>query len=118
MIKKTSRNVERIRRHKRVREKISGTDKCPRIVVFKSNKYIEVQAIDDVKGNTLASLTTKTLKLKNGSNVEAAKKLGEEFAKICKEKKISKAVYDRGGYLYHGIVEVLANTLRENGLKF
>jgi len=118
MISKISRNDERVRRHIRVRAKISGTKDTPRLVVFRSNKNIEAQVIDDTKGTTLVSVTSKSLKLKNGSNVEAAKKVGAAIAEACKAKKISKVVFDRGGYIYHGRVEALANAAREAGLKF
>lgn len=118
MIKKIARNVERVRRHRRVREKISGTKDCPRVCIFRSNKFIEVQAIDDTKGNTLCALSTKALKLEHGRNTEAAIKLGAEFAKKCLDNKITTIVFDRGGYVYHGVVEAFANSLRENGLKF
>ena len=118
MIRKESRNVVRERRHDRVRAKVSGTAESPRLVVFRSNKHIEAQVIDDTKGVTLASASSLALKLPNGGNVEAAKKVGEEIAKVCKAKGIEKVVFDRGGYLYHGRVEALANSAREGGLKF
>ena len=118
MINKVSRSEVRARRHARVRAKISGTSDTPRLVVFRSNKHIEVQVIDDTKGVTLASASSLGLKLANGSNVEAAKKVGEEIAKVCKAKGIEKVVFDRGGYLYHGRVAVLADSAREGGLKF
>ncbi len=118
MINKESKNVVRVRKHARVRAKISGTSDCPRLVVFRSNKHIEAQVIDDTKGNTLASVSSVSLKLDNGSNVEAAKVVGSELAKVCKAKKISKVVFDRGGYLYHGRVAALADAAREGGLKF
>ncbi len=115
---KESRSVIRERKHKRVRAKISGTKDCPRLVVFRSNKHIEAQIIDDVKGATLAHASSVELKLENGSNVEAAKKVGAAIAEAAKAKKIKKVVFDRGGYLYHGRVEALANAAREGGLKF
>lgn len=118
MINKESKNVVRARKHARVRAKISGTKDCPRLVVFRSNKHIEAQIIDDVKGATLVHVSSVTLKLENGSNVEAAKKVGEELAKVAKTKKISKVVFDRGGYIYHGRVAALAEAAREGGLKF
>lgn len=118
MINKESKNVVRVRKHARVRAKISGTSDCPRLVVFRSNKHIEAQVIDDTKGNTLVSVSSVSLKLDNGSNVEAAKVVGSELAKACKAKKISKVVFDRGGYLYHGRVAALADAAREGGLKF
>lgn len=118
MVKKESKNVVRQRKHARVRAKISGTAECPRLVVFRSNKHIEAQVIDDVKRATLASASSVALKLENGSNVEAAKKVGEAIAKECKAKKIKKVVFDRGGYLYHGRVAALADAAREGGLEF
>lgn len=118
MINKESKNDIRVRKHARVRAKISGSASCPRLVVFRSNKHIEAQVIDDTKGVTLASASSLALKLENGSNVAAATKVGEEIAKACKAKKIEKVVFDRGGYLYHGRVEALANAAREGGLKF
>lgn len=118
MINKESKSSVRARKHARVREKISGTAECPRLVVFRSNKNIEAQVIDDVKRVTLASASSVALKLENGSNVEAAKLVGTAIAKECKAKKISKVVFDRGGYLYHGRVAALAEAAREGGLKF
>lgn len=118
MINKESKNAIRVRKHARVRAKVSGTSDCPRLVVFRSNKHIEAQVIDDVKGVTLASASSVALKLANGSNIDAATKVGEEIAKNCKAKKISKVVFDRGGYIYHGRVAALAEAARKGGLKF
>ncbi len=118
MIKKEAKTVARKRRHARVRAKISGTEKTPRLNVFRSNSEIYVQVIDDVTGRTLVSSSTVELKVKNGGNIEAAKLVGADIAKKCKEKKITTVVFDRGGYLYHGRVEALANAARENGLEF
>ena len=118
MIKKESSNVARLRRHKRVRKTISGTQSRPRLNVFRSNKEIYVQVIDDETGKTLVSSSTAELKIKNGGNIEAAQAVGADIAKKCKEKKINTVVFDRGGYLYHGRVEALAEAARENGLKF
>ncbi len=118
MIKKESKNEVRARKHARVRAKISGTPSCPRLVVFRSNKNIEAQVIDDTKGVTLASASSVALKLENGSNIAAAKQVGAKIAEVCKAKKISKVVFDRGGYLYHGRVAALADAAREGGLKF
>ena len=118
MVKKESKNVVRQRKHARVRAKISGTQECPRLVVFRSNKHIECQVIDDVKRVTLCSASSVALKLENGSNVESAKKVGEAIAKECAAKKIKKVVFDRGGYLYHGRVAALADAAREGGLEF
>lgn len=118
MIVKESRNLVRERRHARVREKVSGTAECPRLVVFRSNKNIEAQIIDDVKGITLASSSSSALKIKNGGNCEGAKEVGADLAKKALAKKIEKVVFDRGGYVYHGRVAALADAAREGGLKF
>ena len=118
MIVKESRNAMRKKRHERVREKISGTAECPRLNVFRSNTNIFVQLIDDVKGVTLASSSSVELKLKNGGNIEGARLVGKDIAEKAKKLKIKNVVFDRGGYLYHGRVEALANAARENGLEF
>ena len=117
-MRKESKNAVRVRKHARVRAKIGGTSSCPRLVVFRSNKHIEAQIIDDVKGVTLASASSVQLKLSNGGNVEGAKVVGSKIAEVAKAKKISKVVFDRGGYLYHGRVAALADAAREGGLKF
>ena len=119
MVKKTDRNAERIRRHKRVRRKISGTAECPRLCVFRSNSNIYVQVIDDVKAVTLAQASTldKEVKTKH-SNKEAAKEVGSLIAKRALEKNIKTVVFDRGGYIYHGVVKELADAAREGGLDF
>lgn len=120
MIKKESRNAMRQAKHARVREKVFGTAETPRLNVFRSNGNIFAQIIDDEKAVTLVSASSidKELKLENGGNVEAAAKVGELLAKRAKKAKITKVVFDRGGYLYHGRVEALANAARENGLEF
>ena len=118
MINKVSRNQMRVMRHERVRSKISGTPEIPRLCVFRSNKNISCQIIDDVNGVTLASASSLTLKLANGGNIEAAAAVGKAIAEAAKKAKITKVVFDRGGYLYHGRVEALANAARENGLEF
>lgn len=120
MIKKESRNVARKARHERVRAKISGTALVPRLNVFRSNANIFAQIIDDEKGVTLVSASSidKELKLANGGNIEAAKKVGELLAKRAKACNITKVKFDRGGYLYHGRVKALADAARENGLEF
>lgn len=105
----------RIKRKKRIRAKISGTAALPRISVFKSNRTLYVQAIDDVKAHTLLALDGKKLNIK--ANKEGAKTLGAEFAKLLKAKKVSEAVFDRNGYVYHGVVAAVAEALRENGVK-
>ena len=118
MIKKINRNKDRVRRHMRVRSKVSGTPERPRLCVFRSNANISVQLIDDTKGVTLASAGSVELKLPNGGNIEAAKAVGTEIAKLAKKVKIDSVVFDRGGYLYHGRVKALAEAAREAGLKF
>lgn len=120
MIKKIARNDARQARHGRVRAKLSGTTEIPRLNVFRSNSNIFAQIIDDEKAVTLVSASSidKELKLENGSNVEAATKVGELLAKRAKEAKIKEVVFDRGGYQYHGRVKALADAARENGLEF
>ncbi len=120
MIKKVVRNDARLARHDRIRNKVSGTKEIPRLNVFRSNSNIFAQIIDDEAGVTLISASSleKDLKLSNGGNIEAAIKVGELIAKKAKKAKISKVVFDRGGYLYHGRVKALAEAARENGLEF
>ena len=106
MVGKTDRKLERTRRHKRVRNKISGTAERPRLCVFRSNSNLYVQVIDDVAGNTLVSASTldKEVKTKH-ANKEAAKEVGKLIAKKAAEKNITEVVFDRGGYIYHGVVK-------------
>ena len=118
MIVKESKNDLRKKRHARVRNKVNGTAECPRLNVFRSNKQIFSQIIDDVKGVTLASSSSLELKIKNGGNVEGAKLVGKDIAEKAKKLKIKNVVFDRGGYLYHGRVQALAEAARENGLEF
>ena len=118
MITKESKNISRVRRHARVRRKVSGTAECPRLCLYRSNKNIEAQIIDDVKGVTLVSSSSMTLKLENGGNIEAAAKVGADLAKKALAAKIEKVVFDRSGYIYHGRVKALAEAAREAGLKF
>ena len=119
MIKKIDRKEQRKIRHLRVRKKISGTPERPRLCVYRSNSNIYVQVIDDVAGNTLVSASTldKEIKTKH-SNKEAAKEVGALIAKRAKSLKIENVVFDRGGYIYHGIVKELAEAAREGGLQF
>ena len=112
------KNKQRQRRHERIRNKVSGTATCPRLSVFRSNKHIHAQIIDDVAGKTLVSASSVELKMENGSNVEAAKKVGTELAKRAIKAKIENVCFDRGGYIYHGRVKALAEAAREAGLKF
>lgn len=118
MIKKEANNKARQRRHLRVRKTVSGTKEMPRLNVYRSNNGIYAQVINDVDGKTLASSSNLTLKIKNGSNVEAAKAVGKDIAEKCLKLKIKKVVFDRGGYQYHGRVAALADAAREAGLEF
>ena len=119
MITKTDRKLERTRRHARVRTKVSGTAERPRLCVYRSNSNLYAQIIDDVAGNTLVAASTldKEVKTKK-SNVEAAKEVGALIAKKAAEKNIKTVVYDRGGYIFHGVVKALAEAAREGGLEF
>jgi len=119
MIKKFERNTARLKRHGRVRSKISGTPECPRLNVFRSSKHIYAQVIDDVNGVTLASASSNDKGFEGpGGNVDAARKVGATVAKNAVAKGITTVVFDRGGYLYHGRVKELAEGARENGLQF
>jgi large subunit ribosomal protein L18 len=111
---------KRLRRHKRVRAKIFGTAKVPRLCVFRSNKHIYAQLIDDEKGQTLVAASDLEFKKSKSkkSKVDKAKEVGKLIAKKALEKKIEKVVFDRGGYRYHGRVKTLAEGAREGGLKF
>ena len=119
MVKKTDRKFERARRHARVRTKVSGTAERPRLCVYRSNTNIYAQIIDDVAGNTLVQASTLDKEVKNKkSNKEAAKEVGTLIAKRASDKNIKTVVYDRSGYIYHGIVKELAEAAREGGLEF
>ena len=118
MVTKESKNISRVRRHARVRAKVSGTAEAPRLCLYRSNKNIEAQIIDDTKGVTLVASSSMTLKLANGSNIEAAKAVGKDIAEKALAKKIKAVVFDRSGYIYHGRVKALAEAAREAGLKF
>ncbi len=118
MVNKADKNEARLRRHRRVRGKISGTAERPRLDVFRSAKHIYAQVIDDEAGKTLVSASTLEKDFEGfGGNIEAAKKVGEAIAKKCLEKGITEVVYDRGGFVYHGRVQALAEGAREGGLK-
>lgn len=119
MIKKPDSNKARIKRHHRVRNKISGTPERPRLNVFRSAKHIYAQLIDDVNGVTLAAASSLDKEFEgSGGNKEAAKKVGQMIAKKAVDKGIESVVFDRSGYLYHGRVLELAEGARECGLKF
>ena len=119
MIKSTDRKAERVRRHVRVRTKISGTAERPRLCVYRSNTNLYAQVIDDVSGKTLVAASTmdKEVKEKHANKV-AAKEVGTLIAKRATEKNIKTVVFDRGGYIYHGVVKELAEAAREGGLEF
>ena len=120
MISKIDKNKVRLKRHSRVRSKLAGTAEKPRLNIYRSNKHIYAQLIDDTAQITLASASTKDTDFKgeSGSNVEAAKEVGALIATRAKDKGFEKVVFDRGGYLYHGRVKALADAARENGLDF
>ncbi|WP_288546120.1 50S ribosomal protein L18 [uncultured Helicobacter sp.] len=105
----------RLKRKMRIKSRISGNAQCPRISIFRSNKYFYAQAIDDTTHTTIACIDGKKLKL--GNNKENAKEIAKIFAKALNEKGISQAIFDRNGYLYHGVVAAFADSLRENGIK-
>jgi large subunit ribosomal protein L18 len=117
MLKSIQKRKNRVRakRKARVRAKISGTVTLPRVSIFKSNKHVYAQAIDDIAGVTLASADGRAMGLK--ANIEDAKKVGEAMAEALKAKNIEAVVFDRNGYLYHGVVASFANALREAGIK-
>ena len=118
MLKKLDRNAKRVKRHQRMRNKISGTPERPRLSVFRSGLHIYAQIIDDVNSKTLASASSLALKLEKGGNVEAATKVGEAIAQEAQKVDIKSVVFDRSGYLYHGRVKALAEAAREAGLEF
>jgi large subunit ribosomal protein L18 len=115
-------NIKRTRRHDRIRKKLAGTADRPRLVVHRGAKNITAQIIDDGKGITLAAAASfdqsLRAKVKYGGNIEAAKAVGEQIAKLAKEKSVTKVVFDRGGYIFHGRVKALAESARQNGLQF
>ncbi len=120
MVSKKSRSKVRETKHRRLRNKISGTAQKPRLAVFRSEKHMYAQIIDDVKGATLvaASTISKDAEIKVGSNVEAAAAVGTAIAKKALAAGIEEVVFDRGGFLYHGRVKALAEAAREAGLQF
>ena len=119
MIKRPNTNAQRLKRHKRVRAKISGTPEMPRLNVFRSEANIYAQVIDDVSGVTLVSASSLDKAIVGyGGNVAAATEVGKLVAERAKAKGIENVVFDRGGYLYHGRVKALAEGAREGGLKF
>ena len=119
MVSKINKNAMRLKRHIRVRGKVSGTAERPRLNVFRSNANIYAQLIDDVNGVTLVSANTLEKDFEGATgNAEAAKKVGQLIAERAKAKGIEEVVFDRGGYIFHGRVAALAEGARENGLKF
>jgi large subunit ribosomal protein L18 len=108
----------RVRRHRRVRGKVFGTAERPRLVVFRSNRGIEAQLVDDLEGKTLAAASWLNLKSFSGSKTEQATEVGKLLAANAKKANVESVVFDRGGYLYHGRVKALADAAREGGLKF
>lgn len=118
MVNKPDKNVARLRRHRRVRGKISGTAACPRLDVFRSSKHIYAQIIDDVSGTTLVAASSMDKGFSgNGGNIEAAAKVGKAIAEKALQKGIKQVVFDRGGFVYHGRVKALADGAREGGLE-
>ena len=119
---KKSKKDMRVRSHRRIRRKISGSQEQPRLAVFRSLSQIYVQAIDDVTGHTIASASTLEKEFKStgnyGGNIEAAKFVGASIAKRLLDKGISSVVFDRGGFQYHGRIKAVAEAAREAGLKF
>ncbi|XP_059656839.1 large ribosomal subunit protein uL18c-like [Cornus florida] len=122
--KATTKRQDRTARHSRIRKKVEGTPERPRLAVFRSNKHLYVQVIDDSKMHTLASASTmqkpisEEFDYSSGPTIDVAKKVGEVIAKSCLEKGITKVAFDRGGYPYHGRIEALAAAAREHGLQF
>jgi large subunit ribosomal protein L18 len=119
---RTASNEVRLRIHERIRKALSGTESRPRLCVFRSNKHIYAQVIDDAKGSTVAAASSADPdtkgSVKNGGNIDAAKAVGKMVAKRAMDKGVQAVVFDRGGYIYHGRVKALAEAAREAGLKF
>ena len=122
MVSKKSRSEVRVKKHRRIRNRLSGTTECPRLAVFRSNNHMYAQIIDDTVGNTLVSASTlqKGVKanLEKTNNVDAAAYLGKVIAEKAIEKGIKDVVFDRGGFIYHGKIQALADAAREAGLNF
>jgi len=113
-----SKNDIRLRIHKRIRRRVTGTSERPRLAVFRSVKHIYAQVIDDAKGHTMVAASSSEKDTTNGGNVAGAKAIGKLVAERAKDKGIKAVVFDRGGYLYHGRVKALADAAREAGLEF
>ena len=119
MVTRPDKNKARLKRHMRVRGKISGTAECPRLNVFRSSKHIYAQIIDDVAGKTLVSASSMDKAFEgNGGNAEGAAAVGKAIAEAAVKQGITEVVFDRGGYIYHGRIKALAEGAREGGLKF
>ena len=120
MVSRKDSNIVRKKRHLRIRGKISGTAECPRLNVYRSLKNIYAQIIDDKAGVTLVALSSESKQYEGqyGGNMEAARKVGQDIAKLALEKGLTDVVFDRGGYVYHGRVQALAEGAREGGLNF
>lgn len=121
MARAESKNDRRKKIHRRYRQRLAGSGARPRLCVFRSLKHVYVQLVDDAEGRTLAAASSLNLDgkaLKNGGNAAAAKRVGEEIARLAKDQGIDTVVFDRGGYRYHGRVKALADAAREAGLKF
>jgi large subunit ribosomal protein L18 len=119
MIQKSSKNATRMRVHERIRRKLRGVSERPRLAVFRSVNHIYAQVIDDTAGRTLAAASSVEKEGRfNGGNLAGAKEIGKRIAQRAKEKGITKVVFDRGGYMYHGRVKALADAAREAGLEF
>ena len=113
------KNAKRHQRKRHVRKRISGTPERPRMTVYRSNKYLSVQIVDDLSGRTLVSASTQEKELKQiRRSVEGGSALGKVVGERCKAAKIKKVVFDRNGYLYHGIVKAIADGAREAGIEF
>ena len=118
MARRGSKDIIRLRVHKRIRSRVSGTAERPRLAVFRSVKHIYAQVIDDTKGHTVVAAGSSEKDSKNGGNVAGAKEIGKLVAERAKDKGIKAVVFDRGGYQYHGRVKALAEAAREAGLEF
>ena len=114
---RTSRNEKRKHRKIRIKKKISGTELRPRLVVYRSNKYIYAQLVDDIQGRTLAASSSRTIAEAAGSNIRSAHLVGKDIAQKAQENDIQQVVYDRNGYYFHGRIKAVADGAREGGLK-
>ena len=113
-----SRNKARLKKHLKIRTKISGTHEIPRLSVFKSDRHFEAQLIDDVKGHTIIGVSSKNMEIKYAGNIAASILVGTKIGKLIKDKKIEKIVFDRSGYIYHGRIKAFADAVRKEGIKF